>query len=73
MSAYPVEYNGTIATGGDSLTEDLNMFYSVRSYYSAYHTQPVELSTNNDNVVWRYRMGNHLISPCAAYDSWSWV
>jgi Amt family ammonium transporter len=28
MSAYPVEYNGTIATGGDSLTEDLNMFYS---------------------------------------------
>ncbi|KAJ5771002.1 uncharacterized protein N7511_003053 [Penicillium nucicola] len=27
MSAYPVEYNGTIATGGDSLTEDLNIFY----------------------------------------------
>jgi Amt family ammonium transporter len=32
MSANPVEYNGTIATGGDSLTEDLNIFYDVRSY-----------------------------------------
>jgi hypothetical protein len=29
MAEYPVEYNGTIATGGDSLTEDLNIFYSV--------------------------------------------
>lgn len=28
MSASPVEYNGTIPTGGDSLTEDLNIFYS---------------------------------------------
>ncbi|KAJ6091672.1 hypothetical protein N7467_003641 [Penicillium canescens] len=28
MSEYPVEYNGTIATGGDSLTEDLNIWYS---------------------------------------------
>jgi Amt family ammonium transporter len=29
MSAGPLEaYNGTIATGGDSLTEDLNVFYS---------------------------------------------
>lgn len=30
MSASPVEYNGTIPTGGDSLTEDLNIYYSVR-------------------------------------------
>lgn len=25
-----VPYNGTIATGGDSLTEDLNIYYNVR-------------------------------------------
>lgn len=25
-----VPYNGTIATGGDSLTENLNVFYDVR-------------------------------------------
>jgi hypothetical protein len=24
-----VPYNGTIATGGDSLTQDLNVFYNV--------------------------------------------
>lgn len=30
MSAYPVAYNGTISTGGDSLTEDLNIYYNVR-------------------------------------------
>lgn len=29
MSAYPVAYNGTIPTGGDSLTEDLNIYYNV--------------------------------------------
>lgn len=29
MAEYPVAYNGTIATGGDSLTEDLNIYYSV--------------------------------------------
>jgi hypothetical protein len=52
MAEYPVEYNGTIATGGDSLTEDLNIWYSVRSYYSAYLTQPMEMSANNDIVVW---------------------
>ncbi|KEY81006.1 ammonium transporter Mep2 [Aspergillus fumigatus] len=28
MAEYPVAYNGTIATGGDSLTEDLNIYYS---------------------------------------------
>lgn len=25
----PMPYNGTIATGGDSLVEDLNVFYNV--------------------------------------------
>jgi hypothetical protein len=25
-----VPYNGTIATGGNSLTDDLNLFYNVR-------------------------------------------
>lgn len=29
MAEYPVEYNGTIATGGDSLHDDLNIYYSV--------------------------------------------
>ncbi|EHA57782.1 hypothetical protein MCOR27_003839 [Pyricularia oryzae] len=28
MSSSPVEYNGTLPTGGDSLTEDLNIYYS---------------------------------------------
>ena len=32
MSAYPVAYNGSATgTGGDSLTEDLNIYYNVRS------------------------------------------
>lgn len=26
-----VPYNGTIMTGGDSLTDDLNIFYDVRT------------------------------------------
>ena len=26
-----VPYNGTVPTGGDSLTEDLNLFYTVRA------------------------------------------
>lgn len=30
MSAYPVPYNGSdTGTGGDSLTEDLNIYYNV--------------------------------------------
>ena len=30
MSAYPVAYNGSeTGTGGDSLTEDLNIYYNV--------------------------------------------
>jgi hypothetical protein len=28
-----VPYNGTIMTGGDSLTEDLNVFYDVSEGY----------------------------------------
>jgi hypothetical protein len=26
-----VPYNGTIMTGGDSLTDDINIFYDVRA------------------------------------------
>ena len=29
-----VEYNGTNAAGGDSLTEDLNIFYDVSFSYT---------------------------------------
>ena len=29
MSAYPVAYNGTGPNGGDSLHEDLNIWYNV--------------------------------------------
>jgi hypothetical protein len=32
MSVYA--YNGTTETGGDSLTEDLNIFYNVSSWIS---------------------------------------
>lgn len=28
-----VPYNGTIATGGDSLTDNLNIFYTVSTAY----------------------------------------
>lgn len=32
MSAYPVAYNGSATgTGGDSLHQDLNIYYNVRS------------------------------------------
>ena len=30
-----VPYNGTIATGGNSLTDDLNIFYTVSAYLQA--------------------------------------
>jgi hypothetical protein len=32
-----VPYNGSIATGGDSLTADLNIFYDVSYYYHHHH------------------------------------
>lgn len=45
MSASPVEYNGTIPTGGDSLTEDLNIFYSVRDRLCSF-TIPTTFSSS---------------------------
>lgn len=34
MATYPVPYNGTGTNGGDSLTEDLNIYYSVSFFCS---------------------------------------
>lgn len=44
MSAglYVVEYNGTIDTGGDSLTEDLNIFYEVSNTTNQLHPRRIE-------------------------------
>lgn len=34
MSAYPVAYNGSeTGTGGDSLREDLNIYYNVSNLF----------------------------------------
>lgn len=52
MSASPVEYNGTIPTGGDSLTEDLNIFYSVRDHVFSFITPTTAFSspTNEERL-----------------------
>lgn len=48
MSAYPVEFNGTSPNGGDSLTEDLNIYYNVRVVISSqkilYQKAPIQLT-----------------------------
>jgi hypothetical protein len=68
-----VEYNGTIATGGDSLHDNLNIYYNVS------HTKMDPLSSSNrpSELIGilgrRYLLDNHIISPCAAHDSGCWV
>jgi Amt family ammonium transporter len=35
-----IPYNGTTATGGDAMTDDLNLYYNVRPAFLVLHTEP---------------------------------
>ena len=55
MAEYPVPYNGTeTGTGGDSMTEDLNIWYSVSNHNSPY-TESRVISANlsqSGDIAW---------------------
>jgi hypothetical protein len=62
-----VLYNGTNAAGGDSLTEDLNIFYNVSWTELAdfsYHSILTKICSG-----WRYRMDDHIDRFGLAHDS----
>jgi hypothetical protein len=52
-----VTYNGTNAAGGDSLTEDLNLFYTVS--WTACADLILAIVLTKIHLVWRYRMDDH--------------
>ena len=70
MSDYAIliPYNGTISTGGDSLTDDLNHFYTV----SSKHRKIVEIGLTAI-IVWRYRVDMHVDCIGAPHDTGCWV
>ena len=50
-----VPYNGTIATGGDSLTQDLNIFYTVSAYFQAcgdHRRTGLTYSVQSGDICW---------------------
>lgn len=63
-------YNGSGPTGGDSLTEDLNIWYEVS--HSIPQTCEQEMQSCADKLVckdWRLRMDDHSDCACPAHDS----
>lgn len=68
-----VEYNGTIATGGDSLNDNLNIYYNVSNIKMKHCTSSYVSSELTEITGRRYILDNHIISPCAADDSGRWV
>lgn len=63
-----VPYNETLPTGGNSLTQDLNVHYEVWKTSSLFKKNRLTVP-----LGWRYRMDAHVHSPRLADDSWSWV
>jgi hypothetical protein len=61
-----VAYNGTIATGGNSKADNLNIFYNVS--FSIVLADRVLIGTG-----WRHRVGAHINCACASHDPGSWV
>ena len=75
-SLYAAPYNGTIATGGDSLNGNINMFYEVGAHWrsrSAAGVMETSTLSNMDSTVGRYCVDDHVDRTCSAHDSWSWV
>jgi hypothetical protein len=75
MSAGPLTvYNGTSGVaddGGNSLTDDLNVYYSVcadqiLSRYAP-STSVLSLTDHIYTAVWRFRMDHHILSARAAH------
>lgn len=69
---YTTPYNGTSPTGGDSLTENLNIHYEVRNHSDPPSPQNL-LCANRDTIVWRYRLDARINRPCPSHDTWRWV
>lgn len=66
-----VPYNGSISTGGNSLTDNLNLFYTVSDPTLLSRFQKCRL--NAIWAVWRYRVDRHLGCVGLAHDSGCWV
>lgn len=62
-----VPYNGTGATGGDSLTQDLNIWYEVGFFPLRRLVSRKALMC--DHADWRHRVDDHGNSTCVAHDS----
>ena len=63
-----IPYNETIMTGGDSLAQNLNVYYEVGS-----HPFLASIQTNIALSVWRHSMDYYFHSACASHDSRRWV
>lgn len=61
-----VAYNGTTDTGGNSMSQDLNVFYEVN------HDNPVAVADNMliCCVVWKHSVGGYVHCPGTAHDPW---
>lgn len=66
-----VPYNESVPTGGDSLTQDLNVHYEV-SCNAPPHWRTKSIA-NGMNLVGRYRLDDRSHCARVAHDSWCWV
>lgn len=67
-----VPYNGTGATGGDSLTEDFNIWYEVRcGCRECFFKASSNLCTSR--LVWELCLDDDFHGARTLDDSWSWV
>jgi hypothetical protein len=68
----PLEvYNGTVATGGDSRIDNLNVYYNVSFVGSEFPYQTKRGA--NATLAWRHRLDDHGNCSRASDDSWSRV
>lgn len=63
-----IPYNGTGPNGGDSLTQNLSLYYQVRLY-----TLELPEQTLMQSLEWRYCVDDHINSSGVADDSRSGV
>lgn len=72
-----IPYNASIPTGGDSLADNLNLYYTVGHPPIEKMTLPIdcfELTGDGfERTDWRPRMGHDLYRIGPSYDSRCWV
>ena len=64
-----IPYNGTIPTGGDSLTQNLNVFYEVRLPNPPLYPMGKVTMLTLVTAVWRHCLDDHSNGTCASDDS----